>query len=290
VYPCYAKRNPERPPVYSQHISRQRAADEKLFERFMRRFWKEYLENEELIAQQSPEIRQEFPELEFKNTTGEIPDVTLREIDRATKILEKYFSREELTPLIDYAEKKKQEIIESRFDSERLLRQLETNPTEELLEETMAQLSTEPKFREEEVEGCKVETDRLSPAAESEEVEQHLERYGEVSDTRVEAKQTEPSANPESEAPETESSAESNQQPTADSSLEVANENLPQESVPETAVVEAQTAQPTENEPTEPIEVDVLENPLLISDIEALYNELEAEELEPEEEPVELGY
>jgi len=40
---------------------------------------------------------------------------------------------------------------------------------------------------------------------------------------------------------------------------------------------------------TEPIEVDMLENPLLLADIEALYEEIEAEELEPEE-PIEPGY
>jgi hypothetical protein len=38
---------------------------------------------------------------------------------------------------------------------------------------------------------------------------------------------------------------------------------------------------------TEPIEVNPLDSPLLLADIEALYNELELEELEPEEETIE---
>jgi len=42
-------------------------------------------------------------------------------------------------------------------------------------------------------------------------------------------------------------------------------------------------------ETVRPIE-SALDNPLFMSDIEALYNELEAEELEPEEEKVEPGH
>jgi len=248
----------------------------------MRRFWKEYLENEELIAQQSPEIRQEFPELESKNQIDEVPEIAMRDIDRATKILEKYFSREELTPLIEYAEQKRQEIIEAQFDAERLIKQLEANPTDELLEETMAQLNTEPKFREEEVEGRRVETDELSPTATSKELEQPLDTYSLPSDAKVEANQF------SAKAPEAETSAESSQQPTTEGPPEVASENLAEEPVLEPVVEETQTIEPTQL--TEPIEVDMLENPLLVSDIEALYNEIEAEELEPEEEPVELGY
>jgi hypothetical protein len=64
--------------------------------------------------------------------------------------------------------------------------------------------------------------------------------------------------------------------------LEIVAENLPLENATESAAESNQAA--------EPIEATLLEDPLLKADIEALYDELDAEQLEPEEESTEPSY
>lgn len=129
----------------------EKSVGEKLFERIIRRYWKEETENDEAVLQ-------EFPELKPKAHVHQDSEVTAKDLERATTTLEKYFPKTEIEPLTGYIEKKKQELKESEFDPETLLRQLEVYPTEELREKTLAQLNSEPAFNEEEVEGSKVET------------------------------------------------------------------------------------------------------------------------------------
>ena len=149
-YPSYTRREPERPPTQDRHLI-EKSVDEKLFERFMRRYWKEQTENDEAVLQ-------EFPELKPKVNVHQDSEVTAKDLEKATITLEKYFPKTEIEPLTGYIEKKKQELKESEFDQENLLKQLEVYPTEELREKTLAQLNSEPAFNEEEIEGSKVET------------------------------------------------------------------------------------------------------------------------------------
>jgi hypothetical protein len=78
--------------------------------------------------------------------------------------------------LLDFFGKKRQEFAEAEFDPERLLKQLEANPTEELLDKTLTELNREPKFVEEEVEGGIVETDKIARVEASEQIEQYGNR------------------------------------------------------------------------------------------------------------------
>jgi hypothetical protein len=162
-YPSYTRREPERPLGHDRHHTGH-STDEKLLQEFMRRFWKEEAE----IA-----FLQRFPQLQPESQAEQTSDPTVKDIDKSTRIPEEHLIQTELEPFIGYAEKRKQEPKEAELDPEGLLKQLKTYPTEGLREETLAQLNSEPKFDEEEIEGSKIETNALSTDGAHEVIEKH---------------------------------------------------------------------------------------------------------------------
>lgn len=207
----------------------------------MRKFWKDFAEDEFLDPDAS--------ELDYENGFDRpaVQHIALRDIEKQADIPKKYSSKIEFEPLLAYAEKKKQEPKEAEFDSEQLLKGLEAYPTVELQEKTLAELNNEPRFNEEEVEGCKVETDKLSSRNVA--IEQTLDQYI-PSDEPIEAKQTEASA-------------------------ELEPRNI--ETAENSAAVETEVAaQPLEVEPA----ISEVE---LLSDVQDLMRELEPEIEEQEE-------
>ena len=163
-YSSYPRREPERP--YSRQQYAEKPVDEKTLERVIRRVYKDLAENPEVASK-------EYSEPAFKEKTNELSDITSSDLKKATGIEQQFKLEPEQD--INYAEKKSQDITEAEFDPEQLLKQLEANPTEELHAKTLAELNAEPKFYEEEIEGSKIETDRLSSLAISDLAEQSLE-------------------------------------------------------------------------------------------------------------------
>jgi len=153
-YPSYTRREQERPPAHDRHTVIEKSVDDKMFELLIREIWKELAEDGDTFLE----------DLESKDKADEIPDLTLKELEKATDSLEKHLSKTELEPIMEHIQRKRDELIEAQYDPEKLLKELETYPTEELLDKTLAQLNSEPKFREEEVEGCQVETAELIPS------------------------------------------------------------------------------------------------------------------------------
>lgn len=181
-YPSYPKRETERAASHERYIVREKSADEKILERFIRKFWKDWAENELLDPEKPPEVKTD-------NKVDEPPDISSRDLAEAERILHQQLSEAELQPLTDYFEKRRQELAEAEFDPERLLRQLEANPTEELRDKTLTELNREPRFVEEEVEGGKVETDKIASV---DVALDQIEQYGDRGLVKAEPSQPEP--------------------------------------------------------------------------------------------------
>ena len=168
-YTSYPRRETERPVTHDRHVVREKSVDDKTIDRLIRRFLKDVTESDELPDEE------DLLEPKPNKKNDELPDLTPRDLQRATRILEQQ-SRSEFQPIIDFVEKKSKELDEAKFDPERLLRQLETYPTEELHDRTLVELNSESRFVEEEIEGSKVETDTLSSTKPiSKGIDQHAE-------------------------------------------------------------------------------------------------------------------
>jgi hypothetical protein len=154
-YPSYPRRETEKPVAHDRHIVREKSVDEKTIDRLIRRFLKDVTESDELPDEE------DLLEPKPNKKNDELPDLTSRDLQRVTRILEQQSSRSEFQPIIDFVEKKSKELDEAKFDPERLLKQLQVYPTEELQDKTLAELNRESRFVEEEIEGSKVETDTL---------------------------------------------------------------------------------------------------------------------------------
>jgi hypothetical protein len=179
-YPSNPKREIERATGHDRYSVTAKSTDEEMLQRFIRRFWKDWAENE--LDQEEP------PEVKTGNKVDELSDITSRDLAKAERILQQQLTEAELQPLTDYFGKKRQELAEAEFDPERLLRQLEANPTVELHQKTLTELSREPKFIEEEVEGGTVEKDRLASVGALDQIE----RYGDRGLVNAEPSQPEP--------------------------------------------------------------------------------------------------
>jgi hypothetical protein len=240
-YTSYVRKEPERPPPQDRHVV-ERSFDDRLFEQFMRKFWKEQAE-EETLDPDDVELDDDGPDL------SGAPDIANVIIRKPSEIPKEPPSRIEFEPLLPSA--KRQE-SKAEFDPEQLLKGLEAYPTEELQEKTLTELNNEPKFNEEDVEGCEVETNTLPSRGML--VEQTLDQYM-PSEESTEVKQTEASAELEPYTIES-------------------RENV--------AAVETEAAaQPLEVEPA----ISEVE---LLSDVQDLMHELEPEIEEQEE--VELSH
>ena len=161
-YSSPPRREPERPYIRQRYV--EKPVDEKTLERVIRRVYKDLAEKHELTPK-------DHPEAGLTEKAREPSDSISLERENGTEQRAKRESEE--AP--DYVEEDDQELIEAEVDPEQLLDQLEANPTEELHARTLAELNAEPKFYEEEIEGAKIETNRLSSGIISELTEESLE-------------------------------------------------------------------------------------------------------------------
>jgi hypothetical protein len=164
-YSSYPRREPER--TYIRQRYAEKPVDEKTLERVIRRVYKDLAENHELTPKEHPEAAPTEKISEPSDTISLGQENAIR--------IEQRFAKKESEHAADYVEENSQDLTEAEVDPEQLLDQLEANPTEELHAKTLAELNAEPKFYEEEIEGSKIETDRLSSVAISDLAEQSLE-------------------------------------------------------------------------------------------------------------------
>ena len=196
------------------------------------------------------------------------------DIDSLLTELEKRFDQRLHQRVLEMMEK---EFDESRTDLFNRYNLPETSPDKEL-QEKIQQLTGQERWQEQ-TEESSVET------------REEKARYtNEVSDRNQDEHLTE-NTNASESMPESASEIVDEANIETQESISVTEPGLAEPlELPDsnhTSIEHPQEATVSPDQATEPIEGSLLDNPLLIADIEALYNELELDELEPQEEQLE---